>query len=88
LLSKPESQQTLGIQKIFAGQSLKNKWDGPGKDPRTPEIILKVNTGVIFTGGSKIAEHGGPNEDDTHVAVLLSLPGMKEQTVKTIVQNQ
>jgi len=31
-------------------------------DPRTPDIILKVNTGVIFTGGSKLSEHGGFNE--------------------------
>jgi hypothetical protein len=88
LLSKPESQQTLGIQEIFAGQSLKNKWDSPGDDPRTPDIVLKVNTGVIFTGGSKVAEHGGLNEDDTHVALLFSLSGIRQQTVKTNVLNQ
>src|SRR5476649_666930 len=73
-LSMPANQQALGIQEIFAGQSLRNKFDNPGGDPRTPDIILKVNTGVIFTGGSKLAEHGGLNEDDVHVALLLSLP--------------
>jgi Type I phosphodiesterase / nucleotide pyrophosphatase len=92
LLSEPASQQTLGIQEIFAGQSLANKWDvpgtGPGEDPRTPDIILKVNTGVIFTGGSKIAEHGGINEDDVHTALLLSLPRFDPQTVRIAVSNQ
>jgi hypothetical protein len=88
LLSQPDSQKTLGIQEIFAGQSLLNKWDSPGSDPRTPDIVLKVNTGVIFTGGTKIAEHGGLNEDDVHAALLVSIAGMKPQTVKTQVLNQ
>ena len=62
------------------GNSLKNKWNDPTVDPRTPDIILKVNTGVIFTGGSKIAEHGGLNEDDMHVALLVSHAGMEPAT--------
>ena len=87
-LSTPTVQQALGIQEIFALQSLQNKFNSPRHDPRTPDIILKTNTGVIFTGGSKIAEHGGFNEDDVHTALLLSLPGMKSQQVKTPVSNQ
>ena len=57
---------------IFAGQSLQNKFNSPTVDPRTPDIILKVNTGVIFTGGSKIAEHGGANPQDRNVPLLVS----------------
>ncbi len=87
-LSQPAVQKSLGIQEILAGQSLKNKWDDPSSDPRTPDIVLKVNTGVIFTGGSKIAEHGGMNEDDVHVALLVSLTGLQPQSVKTAVLNQ
>ena len=70
------------------GASLRNKFNDPRRDQRTPDIVLKVNTGVIFTGGSKIAEHGGLNEDDVHVALLISLPGIKHETVKTPVTNQ
>jgi arylsulfatase A-like enzyme len=88
LLSQPANQQTLGIQEIFAGQSLRKKWNDPGSDPRTPDIVLKVNTGVIFTTGSKIAEHGGLNEDDIHAALLFSFPSMQPQIVKTPVLNQ
>jgi hypothetical protein len=87
-LSKPANQQALGIQEIFAGQSLRNKFDNPGADPRTPDIILKVNTGVIFTGGTKLSEHGGFNEDDVHTALLLSLDGMDRAVVKSAVSNQ
>ena len=43
---------------------------------------------MIFTGGSKIAEHGGLNEDDVHIALLVSFPGIAPQTVKAAVSNQ
>jgi hypothetical protein len=88
LLAKPANQLALGIQEIFAGQSLRNKFDNPAVDPRTPDIILKVNTGVIFTGGPKLAEHGGFNEDDVHTALLLSLEGSARAVVKSAVSNQ
>jgi hypothetical protein len=87
-LSTPANQQALGIQEIFAGQSLRNKFDNPGADPRTPDIILKVNTGVIFTGGSKLSEHGGFNEDDVHTALLVSFPSLEHAVVKSAVSNQ
>ena len=85
---QPTNQAALGIQEIFAGQSLINKFNDPKVDPRTPDIVLKVNTGVIFTGGSKIAEHGGLNEDDVHVALLVSIPWLGQETIKTPVTNQ
>jgi hypothetical protein len=87
-LSTPANQLTLGIQEIFAGQSLRDKFNSPALDPRTPDIILKVNTGVIFTGGSKLSEHGGFNEDDVHTALLVSLDGMEPAIVKSAVSNQ
>lgn len=78
----------LGIQEIFAGNALKNKWNDPGSDPRTPDIILKVDTGVIFAGSNKIAEHGGVNEDDIHTALLVSFPDLEQKTAKTPTLNQ
>jgi hypothetical protein len=87
-LSMPANQAALGIQEIFAGHSLQNKFNAPGSDPRTPDIILKVNTGVIFTGGSKLAEHGGFNEDDVHTALLVSFANMEPAIVRSAVSNQ
>jgi Type I phosphodiesterase / nucleotide pyrophosphatase len=89
-LSLPKNQQTLGIQEIFAGPSLRDKFNDPTHDPRTPDIILKVNTGVIFTSNSntKLAEHGGFNEDDVHTALLVSNGGLAARTIKSAVSNQ
>jgi hypothetical protein len=87
-LSTPANQQALGIQEIFAENSLRNKFDSAADDPRTPDIVLKVNTGVIFTGGSKLAEHGGFNEDDVHTALLVSLAGADSAVVRTSTLNQ
>jgi Type I phosphodiesterase / nucleotide pyrophosphatase len=87
-LSKPQNQEALGIQEIFAGASLRNKFDDPTVDPRTPDIILKVDTGVIFTGGHKLSEHGGFNEDDVHTALLLSMPGIEPAAIATATTNQ
>jgi len=87
-LSQPANQEALGIQEIFSGQALRNKFNSPAVDPRTPDIVLKTNTGVIFTGGTKLSEHGGFNEDDVHTALLLSLDGMQRATVKSAVTNQ
>jgi hypothetical protein len=87
-LNTPANQAALGIQEIFALQSMANKFNSPLHDERTPDILLKVNTGVIFTTGSKIAEHGGMNEDDVHVALLLSNPLLKSKQVKTPVLTQ
>ena len=87
-LSTTANQQALGIQEIFAGAALRNKFDDPQVDPRTPDIILKVNTGVIFTGGTKLSEHGGFNEDDVHTALLVSLPNLESATVAAATSNQ
>jgi len=87
-LSQPANQQALGIQEIFAGQALRDKFNSPGTDPRTPDIVLKVNTGVIFTGGTKLSEHGGFNEDDVHTALLVSFPSLVQEVVKSAVSNQ
>jgi len=87
-LSTPQNQQALGIQEIFAGASLRAKFNDPTVDPRTPDIILKAQTGVIFTGGTKLAEHGGFNEDDVHTALLFSVPGVEPASVSTATTNQ
>ena len=87
-LSSPANQAALGIQEIFSGNLMKQTFDDPLVDTRTPDIITKVNTGVIFTGGSKIAEHGGMNEDDIHVALLVSNPNFSPRTLGTPVQTK
>jgi hypothetical protein len=54
----------------------------PPDDPRTPDIIVTPNVGVIYTGSAaKQEEHGGFAHDDTNVMLLVSHPDYKARTV-------
>jgi hypothetical protein len=81
-----ESNKTaIGLGQFFYGPSLALNYDTPGlppKDPRTPDIIVTPNVGVIYTGShTKQEEHGGFGHDDTNVMLLLSNPGFAPRTV-------
>ena len=60
---------------------LKKLYQDPFKDSRTPDFIAITNHGVICTGGSKLAEHGGFSNDDRNVLLLLSAPNLQPATV-------
>lgn len=78
-------ESTNGLQQILAGDSLKLLFNDPLKDPRTPDIIGLPNAGVIYTKGSKIAEHGGFNIEDTNVALLIANPHLAQILITTSV---
>ena len=72
---------------IFAGPSMKLLFGDPAVDPRVPDIVVQPNVGVIYTGsGSKVAEHGGFAEDDTHVMLLVSNPRISPIIVTSPVE--
>jgi hypothetical protein len=48
--------------------------------------MASVNSGVVYTSGSKIAEHGGDNAFDRSVALLVSSPSIKPTVVTALVQ--
>jgi hypothetical protein len=74
-----------GIVEWLSGPLLSLPYQDPAHDSRTPDIIGVARVGVIYTGGSKIAEHGGLNEDDTHVALVVSHPDLDAETVHAAV---
>ena len=75
------NENNYGQGQIFAGQLLTLYFNDPLSDPRTPDIIVAPNVGVIYTGGTgKVAEHGGFAEDDRHVMLLVSNPKIKAST--------
>ncbi len=75
------NENNYGQGQIFAGQLLTLYFNDPLSDPRTPDIIVAPNVGVIYTGGtSKVSEHGGFAEDDRHVMLLVSNPKIKAST--------
>jgi predicted AlkP superfamily pyrophosphatase or phosphodiesterase len=61
-----------GIGEWLSGPLLTLSYQDPAHDSRTPDIIGIAKIGTIYTASSKIAEHGGFNEDDTHVALLVA----------------
>ncbi len=59
----------------------------PVASARAPNAFIQPNLGVIYSGSSKkIAEHGGGSQNDTGVALLVSLPAFgSAKTVSTVV---
>jgi arylsulfatase A-like enzyme len=58
-----------------------------GGDPRTPDIVVIPNVGVVYTGNlKKQSEHGGYAWDDTNVMLLVSNPSLHAQTVHSFVE--
>lgn len=80
--------QDAAIEEIYAGEKLKLIFNDPKEDSRTPDIIVQPYLGVIYidSGNTKIAEHGGFYEDDTHVALLVSYPGAPGTETKVPVE--
>ncbi len=74
-----------GIGEWLSGPLLSLPYQDPAHDSRTPDIIGISRVGVIYTSGSKIAEHGGFNEDDVHVALIVSHPDFEKDTVSAAV---
>ncbi len=66
---------TLHIQELLDRTSLTPLYGDPFENSRVPDFIAVTDHGVICTGGSKLAEHGGFSDDDRNVALLVSAPG-------------
>jgi hypothetical protein len=67
-----------GLSEIFAGKAAAKYFGVPLSDPRHPDVWGVVQVGVVYTGGSKIAEHGGANPADRDVPIVVYAPGAVE----------
>lgn len=70
-----------GIDQIFYGAGLVRAGFGnPYRNSRTPDLVVKLKPGYILVGNVassvKRAEHGGLNDDDTHVALIVGSSGL------------
>jgi arylsulfatase A-like enzyme len=70
------ASSALGIETILGPKDLTKSYRDPATDSRTPDFFVVSQKGVIYTGGTKLAEHGGVADDDRHVALLVSAPGL------------
>ncbi len=91
----------IGLGQILYGTSLNTIFNPPGVpdnpgpccrlreggDPRTPDIIVLPNVGVVYTGSTKKqSEHGGFAWDDTNVMILVSNPDFGRRTIHSFVE--
>ena len=84
-----QNEALIGGGEIFAGPSLDLIFNNPSIDPRTPDIVVAPNVGVIYTGGKKkVAEHGGFANDDRNVMLLVSNIQMSAVTVTSPVETR
>ena len=67
-----------GLAKIYAGKAAARYFGVPLSDPRHPDVWGVVQVGVVYTGGTKIAEHGGANPADRNVPIVVYAPGAVE----------
>ncbi|CAG8520141.1 18707_t:CDS:2 [Racocetra fulgida] len=76
--SLSDNKDALGIAEIFEGDTLKAKFScSHDKDTRCPHIAIRGVPGVVYTTSTKkIAEHGGFNEDDYHVPIIVYNPSI------------
>jgi len=91
----------IGLGQIYYGASINTLFNPPGfpnspgpccklregGDPRTPDIVVIPNVGVVYTGNlKKQSEHGGFAHDDTNVMLLVSNPDIKAHSVNSFVE--
>ncbi len=67
-----------GLAKIYAGKAAARYFGVPSSDPRHPNVWGVTQVGVVYTGGTKIAEHGGANPADRNVPIVVYAPGAVE----------
>jgi hypothetical protein len=102
-VSSGSDASTIGLGQIFFGASITTMFNVPGVpkdldpccsvpkpgqlDPRTPDIVVIPNVGVVYTGSlKKQSEHGGFAHDDTNVMLLVSNPSITARTDTSFVE--
>ncbi|WP_087725838.1 alkaline phosphatase family protein [Pandoraea sp. PE-S2T-3] len=80
--------EALGIEHVYAGNDMPAGWGRVGRDSRVPDIAIETKHGVIYTHGSKVAEHGGFHDDDRHVALLFSRPDIQAKEIDAPVSTR
>jgi hypothetical protein len=68
--------QHSGLAQIYAGKAAADFFGVPLSDPRHPDVFGRAQVGVVYTGGTKIAEHGGDNPADRDVPLVVYAPGV------------
>jgi hypothetical protein len=86
VLTTSANESTLNIAQILSGDSLKLLFPDPLKDPAPPDIVVVPNPGTTYEPATQVlAEHGGFNENDTHVPLLIAGPSIASGQIRAVV---
>jgi len=78
----------LGIVKLLDKDELTRLYQNPFADNRTPDFIAITVPGLIYTSGTKLAEHGGFASDDRNVGLLVSNPSISSKVINAQVETR
>jgi arylsulfatase A-like enzyme len=86
----------LGAQTVWAGSApctssncprVTNAFNGAFAydQSRRPDVVVQPVPGVVYTTGTKLADHGGFTDDDIHVPLMFSQPKLVTGSLSTAV---
>lgn len=75
-----------GLSRIWAGRAAADFFGVPVGNGHSPDVFGEVQEGVVYSGPTKLAEHGGMNTDDRHVLMVVDGPGVPAQVESTPVE--
>jgi predicted AlkP superfamily pyrophosphatase or phosphodiesterase len=78
----------LHIDTLLDKDQLAPLFHSPFGNNRTPDFIAITHPGVIYTHGSKLAEHGGFALNDRNVALLVSNPSLSPKVLSQDVETK
>jgi len=75
------------IRKIVYGRELQLWFPDAARDSRAPDLVVEPEFGVIYAkpNGPGIAEHGGFLDEDTHIPLMVALPGRSPEEIHAAV---
>jgi hypothetical protein len=90
-LLSPTATPDPRVDTVFttASPQFVSMFGDPAWDPHTPDVIVKLQKGTIYSlSKKKDAEHGGFADDDAHVGLLVSNPAIEAATNDTVVRTK
>jgi hypothetical protein len=82
----PVTVQHSGLTQIWAGADAAHFFGVSVDNGHYPDVFGKVQEGVVYSGPTKLAEHGGMNIGDQHVLMVVNGPNIRAQVHRAAVE--
>jgi hypothetical protein len=83
---KPVTVQHSGLAQIWAGADAAKFFGVSVNNGHYPDVFGKVQEGIVYSGPTKLAEHGGMNTGDRHVLMVVNGPGIPTRVESSSVE--